>query len=56
MSVALPKNGAPAAGSAGGAGTGDLILTLTDRGDYYLGKQNHYVEALLGEHAVDWTL
>jgi biopolymer transport protein ExbD len=39
MPIALPKNGAPAAASASGAGTGDLILTLTDRGDYYLGKQ-----------------
>jgi biopolymer transport protein ExbD len=39
MSVALPKNGAPAAAAANGSGTGDLILTLTDTGDYYLGKQ-----------------
>ncbi|BDI31810.1 hypothetical protein CCAX7_38610 [Capsulimonas corticalis] len=39
IAVALPKNSPPSAAASGGAGGADLILTLTERGDYYLGKQ-----------------
>jgi biopolymer transport protein ExbD len=40
IAVALPKSSPAATASSGGAGGGgDLILTLTESGDYYLGKQ-----------------
>jgi biopolymer transport protein ExbD len=39
MAIALPKNSPAATVAAGKAQGGDLILTMTNGGDYYLGKQ-----------------
>lgn len=39
MAVALPKNTSATTKTAGQSSGGDLILTLTDSGQYFLGKQ-----------------
>jgi biopolymer transport protein ExbD len=40
IAVALPKNAPTGHEAAGSAVGGDLILTMTERGDYYIGKQH----------------